>query len=52
MPSPTRYNDDQFPPDAMNWAELVPLIGAANAGLGRYDELQQVQAVANLEGRQ
>ena len=37
--APVRYHQNQFPPKAMDWLRLIPLIGPANAGLARYDGL-------------
>jgi Fic family protein len=34
---PVTYHLDGFPPDNINWAKLVSLIGKANAALARYD---------------
>lgn len=34
---PVRYHDDGFPPSAINWTELLPLIGPANAAIARYE---------------
>lgn len=39
MSGPVRYHLGRFPPDNIEWARLVPLIGAANAALARYDGL-------------
>lgn len=33
----TQYHDGQFPPEDLDWARLVPLIGPANAAVARYD---------------
>ncbi|MFZ4780313.1 MAG: Fic/DOC family N-terminal domain-containing protein, partial [Terrimicrobiaceae bacterium] len=33
------YHIGKFPPKDMDWSELIPLIGPANAGLARYDGL-------------
>lgn len=37
MSNPVRYHYGKFPPDNIEWVELIPLIGAANAALARYD---------------
>ena len=37
MSRPVRYHDGKFPPDTLDWARLVPLIGPANAAVARYD---------------
>lgn len=39
MSGPVRYHLGGFPPAEIDWARLVPLIGAANAALARYDGL-------------
>ena len=36
---PVCYHLGKFPPKDLDWARLIPLIGPANAGLGRYDGL-------------
>lgn len=33
----TQYHDGQFPPEDLDWARLVPIIGPANAAVARYD---------------
>lgn len=35
--SPVLYHDGKFPPDRLDWTELVPYIGPAVAALARYD---------------
>ena len=45
MSAPVRYHLGRFPPTGIDWAALVPLIGAANAALARYDGL--VAAIPN-----
>ncbi|GAB6147268.1 hypothetical protein JCM12294_47140 [Desulfocicer niacini] len=37
MSSPVNYHYEKFPPDNIEWALLIPLIGPANAALARYD---------------
>jgi hypothetical protein len=37
--APVHYHLGQFPPQALDWPQLIPLIGPANAGLARYDGL-------------
>ncbi|MEA1863774.1 MAG: Fic/DOC family N-terminal domain-containing protein [Euryarchaeota archaeon] len=32
-----RYHEGRFPPERLDWAQLVPLIGPANAAVARYD---------------
>jgi Fic family protein len=39
MTGPVRYRLGGFPPIHIEWPRLVPLIGAANAALARYDGL-------------
>lgn len=39
MSNPAEYHRGKFPPRILDWERLVPLIGAANAGLARYDGL-------------
>lgn len=45
MNGPVQYHLNGFPPDNINWARLVPIIGQANAALARYDGL--VAAIPN-----
>lgn len=45
MSGPVYYHLGGFPPDNIDWARLVPLIGKANAALARYDGL--VAAIPN-----
>ena len=47
MSGPVAYRQDRFPPDAINWTELVPLIGPANAAIARYEEV--LRSVPNPE---
>ncbi|MGV6825603.1 MAG: Fic family protein [bacterium] len=37
MSEPVRYHEGRFPPEALDWAQLVPLIGPASAAVARYD---------------
>ena len=37
MNGPVHYHEGKFPPSALNWEKLVPLIGPANAAVARYD---------------
>jgi len=37
MSTPVQYHEGQFPPKALDWERLVPLIGPANAAVARYD---------------
>ena len=39
MTGPVHYHLGQFPPQNIDWARLVPLIGDARAALARYDGL-------------
>ncbi len=39
MAGPVTYHTDKFPPQNLVWERLVPLLGAANAALARYDGL-------------
>jgi Fic family protein len=34
---PVRYHEGRFPPGALDWARLIPLIGPSAAALARYD---------------
>lgn len=36
---PVQYHLGKFPPKALDWNRLIPLIGPANAGLARFDGL-------------
>lgn len=45
MTGPVRYRLGSFPPKNIDWPRLVPLIGAANAALARYDGL--IAAIPN-----
>jgi Fic family protein len=37
MGKSVQYHYDKFPPNNINWFQLIPLIGSANASLARYD---------------
>ncbi len=37
--TPVHYHLGKFPPKALDWPHLIPLIGPASAGLARYDGL-------------
>src|SRR5262245_49618086 len=37
MKGPVHYHEGHFPPSALDWASLIPLIGPANAAVARYD---------------
>jgi Fic family protein len=45
LPVTVHYHLGKFPPENIDWARLVPLIGAANAALARFDGL--VAAIPN-----
>lgn len=34
---PVHYHQGGFPPESLNWAELIPLLGPASAAVARYD---------------
>jgi len=42
-----RYHLDKFPPRELDWPQLIPLLGPANAGLARYDGL--LSAIPNAD---
>lgn len=42
---PVAYHLNQFPPKTMEWQQLIPLIGPAQAALARYDGI--LQAIPN-----
>jgi len=37
MAEPVKYHAGSFPPGELDWPQLIPLIGPANAALARYD---------------
>lgn len=37
MAQPVQYHRGKFPPAELDWSQLIPLIGPANAALARYD---------------
>ena len=37
MSKPVQYHEGKFPPSDLNWSQLIPLIGPANAAVARYD---------------
>ena len=39
MSNAVHYHLGKFPPADLDWAQLIPLLGPANAGLARYDGL-------------
>ncbi len=39
MTTPVHYHEGRFPPTDLDWAQLVTLIGSANAAVARYDGL-------------
>jgi Fic family protein len=44
--TPIKYHLGKFPPENLDWRELIPLIGPANASLARYDGL--LSAIPNV----
>ena len=42
-----RYHLGKFPPPELDWSQLIPLLGPANAGLARYDGL--LSAIPNAD---
>jgi len=42
------YHLGKFPPQALDWPRLIPLLGPANAGLARYDGLLSAIPNANI----
>ena len=47
MSGPVYYHEGKFPPTALDWERLVPLIGPANAAVARYDGI--LAAIPNTE---
>src|SRR5689334_1397326 len=45
---PVFYHLGKFPPTDLQWSDLIPLIGPANAGLARYDGLLSAIPNANV----
>ncbi|MGE0682487.1 MAG: Fic family protein [Candidatus Binatia bacterium] len=45
--TPVYYHLGQFPPQELDWPQLIPLIGPASAGLARYDGL--LSAIPNAD---
>lgn len=45
--NPVHYHLGAFPPRELDWKQLIPLIGPANAGLARYDGL--LSAIPNAQ---
>jgi Fic family protein len=39
MTEPVKYHAGAFPPKEIEWPEVIPLIGPANAAIARYDGL-------------
>ena len=39
MTEPVKYHKEGFPPEKLDWQQLIPLIGPANAAVARYDGL-------------
>lgn len=46
MSKPILYHEGKFPPKDLDWGQLVPLIGPANAAVARYDGI--LSAVPNV----
>ena len=44
---PVQYHLGKFPPIALDWSKLIPLLGPASAGLARYDAL--LSAIPNAD---
>jgi Fic family protein len=44
---PVQYHLGKFPPTALDWPKLIPLLGPASAGLARYDGL--LSAIPNAD---
>jgi hypothetical protein len=42
MTEPVKYHAGAFPPTNIEWPELIPLIGPANAAVARYDGLLNI----------
>jgi Fic family protein len=43
-----KYHLDQFPPPDLDWKQIIPLIGPAQAALARYDGILQAVPNANV----
>lgn len=39
MPGTVKYHEGNFPPEKLDWQQLITLIGSANAAVARYDGL-------------
>jgi Fic family protein len=48
MSGPVHYQVGSFPPQEIDWASLVPLLGSANAAVARYDGLLMAIPNANV----
>ena len=48
MSQPVYYHYDDFPPTNIDWSQLIPYIGEANAALARYDGTLEAIPNANL----
>ncbi|MBI5189752.1 MAG: Fic family protein [Nitrospirae bacterium] len=44
---PVIYHINEFPPKAIEWVQLIPLLGPANAALARYDAI--LKAIPNAQ---
>jgi Fic family protein len=47
MMTPVKYHYGKFPPQTLDWEQLVPLVGRSNAALARYDGL--LSAIPNAD---
>lgn len=45
--APVRYHQGKFPPECLDWPQLIPLIGPASAALARYDGV--LSAIPNAQ---
>jgi Fic family protein len=46
--TPVKYHYGKFPPQTLDWEQLIPLIGRSNAALARYDGVLSAIPNANL----
>jgi Fic family protein len=46
--TPVHYHQDRFPPGELDWAQLVPLIGPANAAVARFEGVLHAIPNANV----
>ena len=47
MPA-AKYHQGEFPPKAIDWPRLLPLIGPANAAVSRFEGLMQAMPNASV----